>query len=62
MIRYEFASKKRGVKASAKNIDACQPAQSAQADMGRHFLQSVNFLYVTGPVYLMMPTMIGQNI
>ena len=30
-------SVKKGLKAFAKSIDPCQPAQSAQADMGRNF-------------------------
>ena len=30
-------SVKRGLSEFAKSIDPCQPAQSAQADMGRNF-------------------------
>ena len=33
------------VDAFAKSIDSCQPAQSAQADMGRNFSLSVQFLH-----------------
>ena len=28
-----------------KKIDSCQPARTAQADMGRHFLQTHQFLF-----------------
>ena len=31
------AFRKGGLNALAKSIDPCQPAQSAQADMGRNF-------------------------
>ena len=33
----------RGLNAHAKNIDPRQPAQSAQADMGRNFVLSFKF-------------------
>ena len=36
------------VNKSAKSIDSCQPAQSAQADMSRNFSMSLNFLHVKG--------------
>ena len=39
--------------AFAKTIDPRQPAQSAQADMGRNFSPSLIFLLVKGPVYIM---------
>ena len=45
-------SVKMGLKACAKSIDPGQPAQSAQADPGRHFLLFVNFLHVHGLAYL----------
>ena len=41
---------KRGFNASAKSIDPGQPAQNAQADLGRYFLPSVNCLYIKGRV------------
>ena len=37
---------KKNAHASAKNIDPCQPAQSAQVDMGGYFLLVANFLSV----------------
>ena len=39
---------------SAKIIDSGQPAQSAQADLGRKILLRVNFLHIKGPYYLMI--------
>ena len=36
---------KREISAFAKSIDLCQPAQSAQADMGRNFSLSVDFFF-----------------
>ena len=45
---YEPCSVKRGLNASAKSIEQCQPAQSAQADMDRNFSLSLNFLHVKG--------------
>ena len=35
------ALRKMGLNAFAKSIDPCQPAQSAQADMGRNFSLSL---------------------
>ena len=35
----------------AKSFDPCQPAQTAQADMGRNLLQLVKYLHVKGHVY-----------
>ena len=35
----------RELNASAKSVDPGRPAQSAQADLGRNFLLSVNFVY-----------------
>ena len=35
-------SVKRVLNAFAKSIDPCQPAQSAQADMGRYFSLNLN--------------------
>ena len=39
-------SVKRGQNASAKSIDPGQPAQSAQADLGRYFFchEAINYL------------------
>ena len=42
----------------AKSIDSCQPAQSAQADMGRNFLPPLNFLHVKGPFYIMIQSVV----
>ena len=42
--------KKRGPNAFVKSIDACQPAQSAQADMHRYVLLLVNLIHVQGPL------------
>ena len=41
-----------------KNIDPCQPAQSAQADMGRNFSLSINFLHVKGPFYIIIQSVV----
>ena len=38
-ISMSHALWKKGINAIAKSIDSCQPAQSAQADMGRNFSQ-----------------------
>ena len=43
---------------SAKSIDPCQPAQSAQADMGRNLLPIVQFLHVQVLVYVMMQSVV----
>ena len=37
---------KRGLNASVKSTDSCQPAQSAQANKGQNFSLSLNFPYV----------------
>ena len=37
------------INAFAKSIDPCQPAQSAQAGMGRNFSLSLDFTLVKGP-------------
>ena len=46
--RWVCASEKK------KSINPCQPAQSAQADMGRYFFfcDFSNLLHAKGPVYL----------
>ena len=44
----------RGLNASAKSIDPCQPAQSAQAYMDQNFSLSLNFLYLKRPFYIMI--------
>ena len=44
--RNDPCSVKRDLNALAKSVDPCQPAQSAQADMGRHFSPSLNFLHI----------------
>ena len=41
--------------AFAESIDPCQPAQFAQADMGRNFSLSSNFHYVKGLFFLIGP-------
>ena len=53
---------KRDFNAIAKSIEPGQPAQSEQADLGRYFLRSVNFLEVKGQghVYL-IDSVGGQN-
>ena len=45
---------KRGLNAFAKSVDPRQPAQSAQADMGRNFSLSVNCLRIKEYFYLMI--------
>ena len=52
---------KRSLNAFAKSIDPCQPAQSAQADMGRYFSPSLNFLHVKGPFYIVIQSVVGEN-
>ena len=52
---------KRVLNEIAKSINTCQPAQSAQADMGRNFSLSSNFLHVKGLFCLMIPTVSGQR-
>ena len=42
----ETFSEKRGIEAYAKSIDPGQPAQSAQADLGRYFLILINFPHI----------------
>ena len=37
-----------------KNIDSGQPAQSAQADLGRNFLLPVKFVYFQGIIYVLL--------
>ena len=37
-----------------KDFGPYQPAQTAQADMGRGFLLSLDFLYIEGTVYIMV--------
>ena len=46
LLNLRHAIKDGALKASAKSIDPCQPARSAQADMGRNFLKSANFLHL----------------
>ena len=48
----------RGLTASAKSIDSGQPAQSAQADLSRNFSLVANSLYVPGPVYPIIKTVV----
>ena len=52
IVLNEACSVKSGLHAYAKSIDPCQPAHSAQADMGRNFL--LPFLQVEGPFYIMV--------
>ena len=42
-MSHALCSMKRGLNASAKGIDSGQPAQLAQADLGRDLSLSVNF-------------------
>ena len=44
-----------GFSTSAKSIDPCQPAQFAQADMGRNLSLSLDFLRVKRPLYTPSP-------
>ena len=46
---------KRGLNASAKSIDPGQPA------LGRNYSLQVNFLYVQGPVYLVIKSAVTKN-
>ena len=41
---YEPCALKSRLKASAKSYEPCQPAQSAQADMGRNILLCLDFV------------------
>ena len=43
VYKNEPNSVKMGINTFAKSIDPCQPAQSAQADMNRNFLQAFFF-------------------
>ena len=50
--------------AFAKSIDPCQPAQSAQADVGRNFSHSSRFLHymqTKGPLYRLPESILRQN-
>ena len=47
-------SVKKGLNAFANSIDPRQPAQSAQADVGRNFSISFNFLHVKGKFYIVI--------
>ena len=44
---------KKGLRAFAKCVDLCQPARTAQADMGRYFLRFLTFLHAKGQFNLM---------
>ena len=46
----ETSSAEKGLNAFAKSFDSYQPAQSAQADMGRYFSLSFSFLHAKGPL------------
>ena len=52
---YKPCSGKRGLNASAKSIDPGQPA------LGRNYSLQVNFLYVQGPVYLVIKSAVTKN-
>ena len=52
-INEPFSMKKES-NASSKSIDTDQPAQSAQADLGRNFLLLVNFLHIKELYYFMI--------
>ena len=53
-IQYTMSSVNRKLNAFAKSIDPCQPARTAQADMGRNFSIAFNSLYVKGVFYIMV--------
>ena len=44
---------KNGFNVFAKGHDPCQPAQFAQADMGRNLALSLNIVHVKGPGILL---------
>ena len=54
-------SGKSGFNVSAKSIDPGQPAQSAQADLGRFFLPFVYFTHVEGPLLLQIRYIVSLN-
>ena len=58
LVRYESRSVKRGFEASAKSIGLGQPAQSTQADLGRNFSLSDNFLYVQESFYFIIRSVV----
>ena len=60
-IAIEPCCVKRSLNASAKGIDSCQLAQSAQADLSRNFSLSLNFLHVKGPFYIVIQSVVGEN-
>ena len=45
----------------AKSIDSCQPAQSAQANMGLNFSPTSDFLHVSEPYCRMLRLVVWQN-
>ena len=50
-----------GLNPSAKTINSGQPAWSAQADLCRNFLLSVNSLDLKGPMFLTIESFDLQN-
>ena len=57
-IILEPCSVKRGINASAISIVSGQPMQSVQEDLGRNHSQLVNFLYVNGPLFPQIQSLI----
>ena len=47
--------------AFAKSFDSCQPAQSAQADMGRNLSLFSIILHVKGPFYIMIQSVVRND-
>ena len=60
-ITIESCSVKRSLNASAKGIDSCQSAQSAEADLSRNFSQTLKFLYVKRSFYIVIESVVGEN-
>ena len=49
---------KKGLDTSAKSIASSQPAQSAQTDLSRYILLSINFLQPKGSLYPIIPQVV----
>ena len=57
----ETITVKRELNASEKSIDPCQPAQSAQADMGRKFSLFFNFSACQKTFYITILSVVWRN-
>ena len=51
----------KGRDASKESFDPCQPARTAQADMGQNFPLSANFMHVEGPVHIMTRSVVKKK-